>query len=734
MKQISKKLACGLLTGLLGLAAHATSDTAATEQVQAKLVASVNGVHAGERIVFGLQQKIAAGWHTYWLNPGDTGKPTRIRWTLPAGASAGAIQWPTPQRFQMGDITNFGYANAVTLLTAIDVPKDLPVGSPFEVQAEADWLVCSESCIPQKVSLALTLPVLAPGVASAAGSPLIDQAKAQLPLPSPLPVQLVYGANSVSLRVDKSLVGAIEELDFFPAQAGQIANDIAPTRRTEGQTLVLQLANGEEPASAATPLSGLLVSHSASTTRGYAVNLAGSELAAPGPAATPPAATAEVPPALAAALGLALLGGLVLNLMPCVFPVLSIKALSLLQYADRPARESRLHGWAYTLGALLSFALLGVVLLALKQGGAQIGWGFQYQSPSFVLVSAYVMFAVGLNLSGVFSLQLSAAGWGSTLAARKGYSGSFFTGVLAAVVASPCTAPFMGAAIGYALTQSAAVLLAILLALGFGLALPYLLLSHWPGLQRRLPRPGRWMELLKQGLAFPMYAASVWLVWVLAQQAGANAAAAALGGMVLIAFAAWSFEAARGRGSRLLQRGVASVAVLAIAGALVCGQAGLTLQPAATSNVSSAPGDGWQAYSAQELQNLRKQGKPVFIDLGAAWCVSCLVNEKVALAHSDVRQAFTCAGIHLLKGDWTNEDPQITAKLAEFGRSGVPLYLYYPAGATDPVVLPQILTPQTVLDSVQTTPAGNCVTPQAHAQQTQATPPAAYPAAPRQAV
>jgi thiol:disulfide interchange protein DsbD len=322
----------------------------------------------------------------------------------------------------------------------------------------------------------------------------------------------------------------------------------------------------------------------------------------------------------------------------------------------------------------------------------------------FVLVVAYLMFAVGLSLSGVFSIGGSVTGIGSSLAGRSGYSGSFFTGVLATIVATPCTAPFMGAAVGFALAQPPAALLAVFLSLGLGLALPYLLLSQWPALQRSLPKPGVWMDRLKQGLAFPMYGAAVWLVWVLAQQAGVNAVAVALGGMVVIAFSAWLYEATKYTG-KTAQRSGSCVAGLSMGLALVGSYFGVSTTPASQSlNVETSK--HWEPYSEDRLNELRSQGKPVFLNLTAAWCISCLANEKLALSQESVIETFKSAGITYLKGDWTNRDPEITKLLADFGRGGVPLYVFYPAasGASrKPVVLPQILTPEIVMRTVTST-------------------------------
>jgi len=688
---------------LLSPSAQALSSQAATEQVQAQLVASVDAVRPGDQIVLGVQQRIIPHWHTYWRNPGDSGIATTIAWSLPPGASAGDIQWPVPSRFNLGPVTNLGYEKEVTLLSSVQVPDDAKAGGSFPIQAKVNWLVCQEVCIPQEVQLELVLPILQKGAATGAGSPLIAQTQARLPMTNPWPIQIEQRADKLALKVTSPELQSakVKGIWFYPAKWGQVVHNAEQTRRQQGDTLVLDLQPGEDPVLAGGTLSGVLVvtedGGDGAVSRGFTVD----STVLPG-VATPAPQPVDI--GLAAALGLALLGGLILNLMPCVFPVLSIKALALLSHADQTPAQRRLHGLVYTSGVLASFALLAGSLIALKAGGSQVGWGFQFQSPLFVLAVAYLMFAVGLSLSGVFSIGGSVAGVGSSLAERPGYSGAFFTGVLAAIVATPCTAPFMGGAIGYALAQPAGVLLAVFLSLGLGLALPYLALSTWPALQRALPRPGLWMERVKQGFAFPMYATAAWLVWVLAQQAGINSVAIALAGMVVIAFAAWLYESFRhGQGlPRLAGLGVASLALLM---ALVGGYVGINASPSGTaSSVQMTPGTDqhWEPYTAQRLQELRAKGAPVFVNLTAAWCITCLVNERVALNQSSVTSAFKDAGITYLKGDWTNQDQQITKVLTQFGRSGVPLYAFYPKGIdAAPVVLPQLLTPEIVLTALK---------------------------------
>jgi thiol:disulfide interchange protein/DsbC/DsbD-like thiol-disulfide interchange protein len=697
---VNRVISAGMIFLLLGcFQAQASSFEAATGQVKAQLVASVDAVRPGDEILIGVQQRIIPHWHTYWKNPGDSGLATRIDYELPAGATAGEIQWPTPERITTGPVTNYGYSNQVTLLSTLKVPDNIAAGGVFPVKAKVKWLVCEEECIPQEVELALELPVVLPGADTGRGSPLIETARAGLPVASPWPVSLAHRDNALVLKI-KGLgqqSASIGNVWFFPDDWGRVAHGADQPRHIAGDTVELQLKPGDAPLPPGAKLAGVLAvtedTGNGLVTRGYVVDVADSD--------TAPKAESEL--VLPSAMLLALLGGVILNLMPCVFPVLSIKALALIKHARHEPRQTKLHGLAYTLGILTSFLLLGVILIALKAGGAEIGWGFQFQSPLFVLAVAYLMFTVGLSLSGVFSIGSSVAGVGSKLAGRSGYSGSFFTGVLATVVATPCTAPFMGAAMGFALSQPPVVLLAVFLSLGLGLALPYLLLSIWPSLQRRLPKPGVWMDRLKQGMAFPMYAAAVWLVWVLAQQSGINSIVVALGGMVAIAFAAWLYEITK-YSAKTAQRTGLGFSALLLSAALFGGYFGVQTPASAVAATNAETANTyWQPYTPARLKELRDQGKPVFINFTAAWCISCLVNEKVALSQDAVVDAFKRGGITYLKGDWTNRDPEITRILAEFGRSGVPLYLYYPAGnSARPVILPQILTPEIVTQAAAT--------------------------------
>jgi thiol:disulfide interchange protein/DsbC/DsbD-like thiol-disulfide interchange protein len=683
-------------------AARSQPSEARTEQVAVRLLAAADGVQPGQSLLVGVQQKIIPQWHTYWANPGDSGLATTIAWTLPPGATASPIHWPVPARYTLGPITNYGYADEVTLPSVIQLPATLREGERVALKAKVDWLVCHDVCIPQSAELALSLPVTA-AATPGADAAVLQAAQARLP----------QKAGAMSWRLDggrlqldlPATLPAHDAAYFFARQWGRVAH--AEPQQLQGTRL--SMAPGDTPPQAGEAVDGVLVlQRGGQTVQALAIGHdpmpltpVASTVATTTPTTTAPAASTA--PTLWLALAFALLGGLVLNLMPCVFPVLTIKVLSLMQTAQGSRREVRLHGLAYLAGVLASFAVLAGLLVALKAGGGTVGWGFQFQSPVFVLLLALLMFAVGLSLSGVVTIGSGAAGLGSGLAAKPGLRGSFFTGVLATVVATPCTAPFMGVAIGFALAQPAGVTFAVFLALGFGLALPYLLLCEWPALQRRLPRPGPWMERLKQALAFPMYASAAWLAWVLARQSGPESLAVLFAGVIAIALAAWLYGSTRHVSAPRARHASAAVAALLVLVAVGGGSLGVGGPVASSPERSAAsPEAGWEPYTPERLAALRGEGKPVFVNLTADWCITCLVNERVALSTAPVDAAFREAGITRLKGDWTRGDERITRLLAEHGRSGVPLYLFFPAGAGSvPQVLPQLLTPDLVLAALK---------------------------------
>lgn len=691
-----------LLSATAGTA-EPPSSSASTSHVEAELLAETTAFLRGGESTVALKLVPEQGWHTYWINAGDSGLPTRLLWTLPDGVSAGDIQWPAPHKASLGELTNYGYDDETLHLVSIAVPADWPLNKPLTLDTKAKWLVCKDVCIPGEAVLRLTRPVtdgaadLDPAVAAA-----FERTRAELPQPLPDGASARFGIadGQFSLALDGADFSKAQVIDFFPYD-GALVNHAAPQKLAvaSGGLRLTQALSGyflEAPAE----VGGVLVVETGQQRQAYelkavpgAVNPVTAAAARPAAAGVGVGAVATADGiSLASALLLALLGGLILNLMPCVFPVLSLKALSLAQNAQQARGEQRRQALAYTAGAVLSCVAVAAVLLALRAGGQALGWGFQLQSPIFIGALAYLMFALGLAMSGLLEIGTSWMGVGSSLANRPGLAGSFFTGVLAVVVASPCTAPFMGSALGYAVTQPLPVALAIFAALGLGLALPFLLLGFVPALASRLPRPGAWMLTFKQAMAFPLYLTVAWLLWVLTRQAGADALGLVACGLVAVAFSIWLLgRSGSGRVSHF-------IALLS----LVAAGYALSSPPlrAPTSAAEKAKTAEHEAWSAEKVAALRAEGRTVFVDFTADWCITCKVNERGALASDAVREAFEREKVATLVADWTSADPAITRGLAEFGRNGVPLYLVYPKGG-EPRVLPQVLTPQLVVDALK---------------------------------
>ena len=649
--------------------------TVTTDNVRASLLLEHATVSPGSTSALLLKIDIREGWHTYWLNPGDSGEATRIDWQLPSGVSVGSIEWPAPEAIPFSGFINFGYEGVAYHLLPLSIESSVAAGSEIQLQASATWLVCEEICIPETGEFTLSLPVTtSPDVVDPQNESDFIAARAALPVASSdVNVQTVNGKLLLSLDT----LPAVTDPYFFAAEWGVVEPSAAQTVESRDGQKLLVMTPGASPASGT--FNGVLVDRAVTAgARAWNIN------ARPAASSTEPAAP---PLSVLSAVVFALLGGVILNLMPCVFPVLSMKALHLVgDQADVDAQ--RREGLAYTAGVLCFFALLGGILLILRNSGQAIGWGFQLQSPPVVAVLALLMFAIGLNLLGAFEIGGRIMGAGASLTRKSGAIGSFFTGALAAVVATPCTAPFMGAALGFALTQPAAVAMLVMLSLGLGLALPFLLLALIPALARRLPRPGRWMETLKQFLAFPMFGAAIWLAWVLALQSGAHGILRLLAAILLFAFAVWLFG--RSGAARFLK--VGALAVGAASFILVINLSTLPQDAAAATNAKTA-------YSAQRVADARAAGQTVFVNQTAAWCLTCLVNEKNVLSTATVKNAFEQNEVVYLAGDWTRRDPQITAFLAEHGRSGVPLYVVY-HGDGPANVLPPLLTESIVLDAI----------------------------------
>ncbi len=665
-----------------------------TGHVELELIAASTAVAPGSPLRVAVRQRIMPGWHTYWRNSGDAGQPTDISWKLPKGVTAGAPVWPTPQRLPEATLMTYGYKGEVVTPVALTVGREVRPAATVRLVAHVDLLVCQNLCVPESADLALDLPVAATAAPSAS-APVIAQALAAAPVPAPFAATASLDKGALRLAFAGPALDGIDPAGayFFPDDTKTLTLTAPQTveRGSGGFTLVAKPAP-DLTAQPTAPITGLL------TVGGHAWEIT----AKPGTA--PVSATKTGGAGFAGfllALGAGIVGGLILNLMPCVFPVLAIKAAALAQNAHRPG-ESRLHGLAFLVGTVATFLVLAALLLAARAAGEAAGWGFQLQSPGVTAGLALLVLAVALNLSGVFEAGLSVQRVGGEVSTGNGVLGAFLTGVLAVLVAAPCTAPFMALATGYALTAPLPLALSVFAALGLGLALPFTLLCFSPALLSRLPRPGQWMETLRRLLAFPMYGAAAWLTWVFVQQTGAEALGLFFAAAVCLAFALHLFGGAQHNQAAGRSSMVGLVfAGLAVAGAVFLTATAATLPPetgAASTQVDRALKA--EPFTPERLAELRSQGKPVFVNLTAAWCVTCKVNERVALSQPEVAQAFAKTGTAYLVGDWTRRDATIAKTLAEHGRAGVPLYLLYRPGASEPVVLPQLLTAGTVVGAL----------------------------------
>src|SRR3984885_11279163 len=653
------------------------------QHLTVELLPLSGSIQPGSSEQVGLHFTLDKGWHVYWVNAGDSGEPPSIKWTLPAGITAGPMQFPAPRRLPLGPLMDFGYEDEVLFPMTLSADSTLKVPSNTQLSAHVNWLVCREVCIPGKADLAVPLQIASQkGPIDPARQALFDHFHSLLPEPLPASSKAVFAATPGGFAV--ALTGhPATSAQFFPLDQSQIANAAPqPVSRVDGG-IEISLKKDENFRSQLAQLNGVLVLGDGSA---YEIH------ASPGalPAAiegTPGAGIGQ----LLRFISLAFVGGLILNLMPCVFPVLFIKGLSLVEASRHHHSRVRAHGLVYALGILVSFWAVVAVLLGLKAGGRQLGWGFQFQSPGFIAVIALLLFFLGLSLAGMFEIGLTVTNTGSSLAARHGYAGSFFTGVLAMVVATPCTAPFMGAAISFALAQNAAVAFAVFTALALGLAAPYLLLTFHPVWMRHLPRPGAWMEVLKQATAAPIFATVIWLVWLFASAAGVDALTALLAAFLLLAIAGWILG--RWPARRVASAFAITVIVLAVATPLYA----LWKFPATETTTASKA--GWEPYSREAIEQYPTQGRPVFVDFTARWCLSCQVNERAVLNRGDVRRRLHDSGIVLVRADWTKHDETIASALRELGRSGVPTYVFYPPGQPA-MVLPEVLTPGVVLGAL----------------------------------
>jgi len=687
---------------LASLAYAASSGWVQSTHLKAELVSEYSQLQPGQTVTLALHTEHEPHWHTYWLNPGDSGLATSIQWQLPNGVTAGPIQWPTPKAIRIPPLVNYGYENQAVLLTQLTLPADYSAAS-LQLIANVDWLVCKEICIPASAELRLTLPVAATAVLSAEAAPIFRSARAALPIP--LTAKGRYQMQDSHFSAEIELPADLKVSAFFVG-AGELVDHAASQQLVfQDGKLLLQQAQNTYFSEAPDEIPLVLVAEGGAwqlVLQFAPQQLASSMVNASTLHAETPAQSAVFSfSQLALMLLFAMLGGLILNLMPCVFPVLSLKALSLSRAGQQLAAQRAEALW-YSFGVVVSFVVLAALLLLLRAGGESLGWGFQLQNPLLVVLLAFLLFALGLSLSGLLQFGLGLMNSGQQLTQQSGHRGSFFTGVLAVVVASPCTAPMMGTALGYAATQSAPVALLVFAALGLGMALPFLLLAVWPQLAAKLPKPGPWMEHFKHWLAIPLYLSAVWLLWVYGRQTSIDALALALLGLVALAVACWQWGLVQAanqidKSCRLNKL----IALVALAFAL------LSILPAkhdATSVAAIKPSQAAaEVWSESRLAALRAQGKPVLVNMTADWCITCLVNERVALDTEQSKAAMQQYQLTYLKGDWTKQDPAISTYLKQYGRDGVPLYVLYFPGQ-EGQVLPQILTPNTLAEALAAGP------------------------------
>ena len=657
------------------------------EHLTAELTTLGPQIAVGGTLQAGLVLTIEEHWHVYWINAGDAGGPPSIKWTLPEGMTAGPMQFPPPARLPLGPLMDFGYEDGVAFPVTLTASPTMKPGK-VHLDAHVSWLVCSSQCLVGKAHLGLDLmvvkgPLPAPPAVGALGSALAA-------LPKPLPSTMSASAVGDAKQIQVSLKTGTKETDaaFYPFDSEEIENAAEQPVESQPDGVKIWLKRASDSTALPKTLHGLV---ELSSTEAYDFTVPVTQGTVP-----PLPMTANKTPDTSngpdlnafSAIGLAFLGGLLLNLMPCVFPVLFLKGLSLVHSSNEERGRQRAHGLVYTAGIVISFWVIVAALLILRAGGRELGWGFQLQSPGFVAVLASLVFFLGLSLAGQFEIGLSLTSAGGELAQKPGLTGSFFTGVLATVVATPCMAPLMGAAVGFALVQAAWVTFVVFTALALGLALQYLLLTMQPHWTSKLPRPGAWMETLKQLVSVPLFGTAIWLVWVYGQlysPEGVDRMVWLLTGFLVLAIAGWTL----GKWPAKWGSGIAAVVLIVIALALPL------RKPAVDTLV-------WQPYTEANFTAARATGQPVFIDFTAAWCLSCQVNERAVLKSKDVEKALLKNHVQLLKADWTQYDPVITRELAAVGRSGVPTYVIYPPGkVSNPDVLPELLTKSTVLTAIE---------------------------------
>ncbi|MEM0928422.1 MAG: protein-disulfide reductase DsbD domain-containing protein [Pseudomonadota bacterium] len=660
-----------------------------TGHAESRLIAEKTAAVPGETLWLALDQQLEEGWHVYWKNPGDSGLPLELSWTLPEGFEAGEIGYPLPHRLPLGPLMNFGHEGHPLFVVPITVPVDAVTGRTVRIDVFAEWLICLDVCIPESADLSLAIAVAEEADDALRTAAMIREARSALPRDLGLHARFADQDGEVVLAIEGAPAG---DPYIFPDESGLIEPAAAQPSMRTGEDLVFTLTPAlKYRAAPPEALSGVVVVSMQGQEVGVLFNAQRSDEAL-ALAAMPAAAVAEGGGNVVLIFAFALLGGLVLNAMPCVFPIVFLKAAGITQLAGADRSEVRKDAYAYTAGVLATFAAMATLLLVLRGLGAELGWGFHLQSPIAVGLFAVIVFLIGLNLAGLFEVGTSVQGAGQRLTQKKGAAGSFFTGLLAVLVAAPCIGPFLGLPIGYALTAPPAAAIAVFLALGLGLALPYLALAAAPQAASLLPKPGAWMVRVKQLFSFAMFGTVVWLTWVVSLQAGPQGVLILGIALVASSLAAWLYGLAQEKGGSTLLRAAAALAIAIALAPLFT----LTAAPVAAASTATEK----IPYDEAMLAQYRAEGTPVFIDFTAAWCVTCQYNKRVVLDTEPIKSLFAETGTVFMVADLTNPDPIITAAIERQGRSGVPLYLYY-NGEAEPEILPQILTAERVAQTLE---------------------------------
>lgn len=676
-----------LFLALMAMAGSLTAQTVeGVEVVKARLIANVDAAVPGQTLIAGVELTMAPKWHTYWQFAGDAGIPTALKWTLPEGVAAGTIQWPLPESIlEPGDIQVYAYHDTVLLQVPITVPVNFS-DKTLTIQVAADWLVCAEICVPGSAQLELTLPVQSR--ANPANAAEFAAAQALVPSNDPPPFSADWQRAEIGEGENRKPGWKIA-VSGLPTDAKTVQFFPAPPEGMEvGHPVISLVTNGRATIEIAAPDAFPAVIALEPANRGF--------WSAPMVETTSPAGGGL---SLGWALFYGFLGGLILNLMPCVLPVISLKIFGFMRQAgEAPGRIFR-HGLAFSAGVFAWFLGLAALIIALQASGEQVTWAFQFQNSGFILFISAVVFVFALNLFGVFEIVLpgQATTQLSQVAGREGYSGSFFQGLLATLLATPCTAPFLGTALGFAFSQPAWVIAAMFASVALGMSSPYLVLTARPGWMRFLPKPGAWMERLKQFMGFPLIATLLWLLYVLGNQKGLDAVIYTGSLLLALALALWIYGSFAHAGRGRVLAPVLALVIAAGAG-FYFWPAIANAEPPEKGAVAEKDGIAWRPFSQSAVDEWLAAGKPVFIDFTADWCISCKFNERTAINVPAVRELIAQRGIVAVKADWTRSDPEITAALKKFGRVGVPFYVFYPQGnQKPPVILPEILTEKIVL-------------------------------------